>query len=46
MERKDRQLQMQFPSIYKEHYQSTKSRSVTDVFSLSLNEFGELHDIV
>lgn len=46
MERKDKQLNMQFPTIYKEHYQSSKSRSVTDVFSLALNNFGELHDIV
>ena len=32
--------------MYRQHYQSTKSKSITDVFNIQFNEFGEIQDIV
>jgi hypothetical protein len=46
LERTDRELQAQYPQVYRQHYQSTKSKSITDVFNIQFNEFGEIQDIV
>lgn len=46
LERKDHELQTLYPGIYKQHYQQTKSKNITDVFNIQFNEFGEIQDIV
>ena len=35
-----------YPQVYKLHYQSTKSKNITDVYNIQFNEFGEIQDIV
>ena len=46
LELTDRELQAQYPQVYRQHYQSTRSKSITDVFNIQFNEFGEIQDIV
>lgn len=45
-DRKDAELQKDYPEVYKEHFESSRSRPVADAFRLEVNEFGELADIV
>lgn len=46
IQKKDMQLARAYPQIYKDHYQSSKSRSITDVFNIQVNAFGEVDNIV
>jgi hypothetical protein len=39
-------LQARYPQVYKEHYQSSKSKSISDVFNIQVNAFGEVDNIV
>lgn len=40
------QLAAKYPAIYKEHYQPNKVKSITDVFNIQVNAFGEVDNIV
>lgn len=46
LEQTDATLQTQYPQVYKQHYQQSKSKNITDVFNIQCNEFGEILDIV
>lgn len=42
LDQKDRELQTQFPMVYKQLYQNTKSRGIHAKFKIEFNEFGEI----
>jgi hypothetical protein len=46
LQQMDRELLASHPQVYRQHYQSTKSKTIGDAFNIQFNEFGEIQDIV